>query len=239
LEKMMETNLRLVGLFLILLNVVLIWASRLGGLQRVENLPNGFKAPILALELVPNIAAVEKIVGPADDPRRQQVHDSLWIDNRIIIPAYTLLFILMGQALGMVGSRFASWLTLVAGLTTALADYVENHFLSRVLDDGSGQLPLVRSAQFAACVKWGLFFATTALVAAYLVQHTQLQFKLIGFAYLISGLTGLLGSLAVFSGRIYPKAFEWPVPVIFLATILFAFLLLSQPQRFADTAPTS
>ena len=115
----------------------------------------------------------------------------------------------------------------------------ENVFMGRVLDDGSGQLPLVRSAQFAASVKWGLFFVTTALLGAYLAQRVQIQFKLIGLAYLLSGLTGLLGSLAVFSGRIYPKAFEWPVPVIFLATILFAVLLLSQPQRFAGTAPTN
>lgn len=158
-EKTAQTGLLWIGGLLLLLSGVLPAAARRGALTPVGDLPGGFRQPILALELAPDVAWVERIIGKPDDKSgpqtRDQARHSLQIDNRLIIPAYTLMFFLIGWALVSAGFRTAWWLTLAASLATALADYVENASLKRLLDD-TGQLSLVRNAQFASCVKWVL-----------------------------------------------------------------------------------
>lgn len=215
-----------------------VWLMRLGGalivalvaVQAVRNQREPdlrfFRSPVLAVEFV---ETGEDLARIARNPAwKQQIRAGLPLDNRLFIPAYCLIYVLAGFML----ARQGGWLMLALGLAVGLCvlvaggfDYVENANTMPGLDDPSDAA--AQAIGRASLVKWWLFVAVSALMAAALLFSGGSRLVLVvGALHLLTAALGLV-------------ALAWNRPLVewFFAALGVAIMLTGDALRALATTP--
>lgn len=160
---------------------------------------DGFHSPVIALELVENEQQVRDILAVYEQrnpqPAAEQIRREIQLDNWVIIPVYTLLF--LAFSLWLSGSdrprARALVIALVAGAVGAAAsDLAENASILAALESLSQ--PVVDSIRQASLVKWALLAVLIGLLAVPFLTHKG-WVRIVGLLYLLAGVVGLGGVL--------------------------------------------
>ncbi len=186
------------------LPTITAWLTRIGGaavvlltlqtlLHKQEPVLRNFRSPVLAVEFVETGQDLASIAKNAE--WKQRIKDALPLDNRFFIPAYCLIFVLVGAMLAWQGGR----LPLVIGLGVCLCvlvagrfDYVENANTMPGLDNPSDAA--AQTISQASLVKWWLFVTICGLLAlALLISGGNRLVILVGALYLLAAILGAIG----------------------------------------------
>jgi len=201
----------------------------------------GFRLPALALELVSGEQQLRRVVAAYPS---EAIGPALALDSWFFIPAYCVLFISVGITLirlskiRSLGANpadryiFAIGVLLIACVAAAaVADVLENYYSSQAITVQTSRI--ADAILQAALVKWWLFVAITALLAAAFLRFGGwvLAVTLLYLAAAVVGAAGLL--------QYYPLV-EWFFALLGLALIPTGAALLSivrarTPLRSANT----
>jgi hypothetical protein len=126
---------------------------------------------------------------------KQKIKDALPLDNRFFIPAYCLVFILVGVTLARQGGLLRAAIGLavcVCVLAAGRFDYVENANTMPGLDNPSDAA--AQAISQASLVKWWLFVTICALLALpLLIFGANRLVILVGALYLLAAILGAIG----------------------------------------------
>jgi hypothetical protein len=156
----------------------------------------GIANPVVAMELVRNVAEVDAILGDAPSADREVMRIKQYADFGFI-GGYAALFVLMSMLLEGEG-RAVAILAAVLGVSAAACDVVEDLGILRILDVDLSHTTqaLVDSIRYPSLMKWGLASLTLGLLG---VLAWRSGLRIIGILSLSSALLGLYG---LFENRI-------------------------------------
>lgn len=183
-----------------------VWTVRAGTLKARHPLPEGVQSPVLALELIRRPQQLDEIARPdppaqsgmpAPRPLREREHlvDSVKLDTRFFIPAYTIFLGLIGWLVVKHGPRRLRVLGAIAIATTvagAAFDWRENREMMALLTGGSGY------PRPPSLIKWLLLsVAIAGSTPVFLLGPVHLTLRAVGYAGIVSALwaagDGVLG----------------------------------------------
>jgi hypothetical protein len=168
---------------------------------RRNDLPCGFKSPVVAMQMARSMQEVERIVGESGHSRMRRLQYA----DFLFIGAYWLLFVVMGISLWQKGFLLAQLLGALVAIfatTAALSDLVENTAALRVLRAPTtpSNDHLVRAVSNAAAWKWHMFSTTMLLLGFSLMLSADdrtVADTIIVLAGLLSLATGVLGLIGI------------------------------------------
>jgi hypothetical protein len=151
-------------------------------------IPGDLTSPVLAIELMHSPEDVNGIVGPPGDPRRAAMNHLTWIDL-FFIPAYAVLFSLVGFLLIRQSHARVGTIVIVLGIVGASFDILEDLDIFRALR-GAGISP-----RHWSIPKWSiLFVAMGMLVPVYRSYGQPYLHRFIGYsAAILSLFAAMLG----------------------------------------------
>ena len=205
-----------------------IFSTSVWRLLGSRRLPGGFRLRAIALELVRDEGQLRNLLKECCYPPDKAEKD-LKLDDRILIPAYAILFVALTVSLlrsgALPNSLGAAVLLCVTG--AALSDYWENHRARAVLR-ARDQTTLDRLRP-VAYAKWALLFVLMALLAVAFARQGG-WFVIVAAIYLATAGVGSLGLL----GR-RPPLVEWAFALMRLALAVTGAALLLAIARQAPT----
>ncbi len=149
----------------------------------------GITNPVLAMEVVQNVAEVDAILSDAPSPDREAMRLKQYADFGFIA-CYAALFVLMAMLLGGM-----AWLAAALGLLAAACDVAENLATLRLID-----LPLSQTTQARidgirdpALMKWALASLALGMFAALLLRQKTAGLRIVGVCDLAAAALGLYG----------------------------------------------
>ena len=150
--------------------------------------PGDLTSPVLAIELMRSPEDVSGIVGPPGDPLRAAMSRLTWIDM-FFIPAYAVLFSLVGLLLIRQSQPRIGTIVIVLGIVGAVFDVLEDVDIFRALRS-AGITP-----RHWSIPKWSiLFVAMGMLVPVYRSYGQPYLHRFIGYsATILSLLAAMLG----------------------------------------------
>ncbi len=157
---------------IVLAGVVLTVATLVVG-PMAGAVPDCATGSVLELELARTEDKAVELIGECDHEGLDELHDGLRVDNLAYVPLYVAsvaLWCLLGASRLAWSSERRRRLVqagAIAVVVAGLFDYVENHFLSEVVD-AAGATDAAGSAFAASVVKWVLvlYAVPVALIAA-------------------------------------------------------------------------
>jgi hypothetical protein len=153
----------------------------------------GISNPVLAMEVVRDIAEVDAILSEAPSPDREAMRIKQYIDFAFIC-AYSALFVLMSILLIPQG-RAAAIVAAILGVATAIFDVIENVGILRVVDtplDRTTQA-MIDAIRYPSLVKWTLAALTLSLLGILFARVQGIGPRIVGGLNLIAALLELLG----------------------------------------------
>ena len=225
----------------VVLAIVLLFALALGVIVRAmastahfdpEPIHDGFRSPIVALELVTDSLGVSKILrDPTGDRNREVIRTQIGADW-CLIPTYWVFF----AGLGLLQDRSRRPLARRLGpavccliTLAALFDVQENLAILRALECPWPDLPdaAALAIRQPSLIKWASFFAATALSSLLFLGRRgdrgllRLLAPLSGLLFLAAGLVGTFG---IAFNSLIEIATLILAPGVALVILLFAFL---------------
>jgi hypothetical protein len=201
----LETQLRLIGGLVVLLAGYFAWMGQL----TLDGLPDGYKNPVLALELVEKGTHIDQINRAQKKVGDQIVTANAFISRQLrkdsgFIILYVLLFSLLAFALAQLTRAQWKWAALVGIACAVLAgilDFVENSGMRKALalTQGEGTDELANMIRYPSLAKWALTFIFLVLIGLIFIlgrQAGSLHALGFGFLLLLGGLVGLSGVIA-------------------------------------------
>jgi hypothetical protein len=150
--------------------------------------PGDLTSPVLAIELMHSPEEVNGIVGPAGDPLRAAMNHLTWIDM-FFIPAYAVLFSLVGMLLIRQSHPRVGTIVIVLGIVGAVFDVLEDLDIFHALQS-AGITP-----RHWSIPKWAILFVAMAmLVPVYRSYGQPYLHRFIGYsAAVLSLFAAILG----------------------------------------------
>jgi hypothetical protein len=232
-----KTQIRVVGALAIVLVLVSIWMGRMNS----EQLPGGFKSPVLAMELPKSGADIDAINRADDGKARAFVLQHLSKDVAFLF-SYTLLFTGLGLVLSQLSATSARWIGLIAVVLAVLAgvfDFIENSKMLEAVGTtpGTATDALANSIRCWSLTKWSTLYLYSFSIG--LILFTRSGWLLtIGLFFLATAVIGLTG---VIFNVIEPK-FYWMFPrstlSLGLATLIIAIQFTLAPSEVLDQFPS-
>jgi hypothetical protein len=226
-----------VGALAIVLVVVSIWLGQMNS----QELPGGYKSPVLAMELPRRGVDIDAINRADGGKARAFILQHLTKDV-VFLFSYTVLFVALSLVLSQMSATSARWIGLVAAflaLLTGVFDFLEN---SRMLEavgttPGTATDTLANSIRFWSLIKWSTLYFFCFSVG--LILFTRSGWLLVvGIFFLAAAVIGLTG---VVSNLIEPK-FYWMFPAstlsLGLATLMIAIQFSLAPSEILDQFPS-
>jgi len=231
----MKTYVRVYGILLsvavvLLLGFIKIFPQRDCAPGECGVFTEGFKMPVIALELVRTGADLRSILSSAECLKQQD--RALYFDSFIFIPFYASS--IFGLCWLLIHSRPAIFkkIGLVALGTGALGvvfDYTENHFMCAAINWGrlgNADFPdsMARDISYPSMTKWVLVFLSVALLAALFFRMGRLG-AVIAFCFIAS-----FGIILYGVGHFRP-AIESVVLPLAPAELLIMYLFVFRPDE--------
>lgn len=223
----MKTTILSTGILAFLSIAISLWMLTAFQFEPKEPL-NGFRSPIVALELSSSPQVFAGIVGDIHDPNRAIVWKSLRTDY-VFIAVYWLLFVSM--SILFAGCRYpgAYLFGIAAGvcITAAAAfDVLENSYIAQMLslsptDNGHD---VINKLRHASLTKWTLIFVTTSLVSQLFLRRND-WISIIGYLFVSATALGL-------SGLLYNPAIEWASLPMGIGSVMTAVVFTFCSNRF-------
>ncbi len=212
--------------------VLLLSYAQLTGPKQRPELPRGFFARVIALELAETPEQVKNILDQPDRDARSEIRKGTYVDF-VFIAAYWLLFIALSALLAQRDITLAIPLAVVAAVCATAAaqvDFLENLRLFALLDlspeASDTEISWVaKGVRDAALLKFGLSFVAAALLAQVFLWHDDWWLLGIGILYLIAAAIGLFGVWR------YPVAVQWGFLLLALGIIPIAAALTLIPHK--------
>jgi hypothetical protein len=183
----------------------------------------GISNPVLAIEVVRNVAEVDAILSDSPSPDREAMRIKQYVDFAFIC-AYGALFVLMSILLVPQG-RAAAIAAAILGIATAIFDVIENVGILRVVDtplDRTTQA-MIDAIRYPSLVKWTLASLTLALLGILFARGPGIGPRIVGGLNLIAALLDLLG--------IYDNVFLMWAGIPTLGGLLGLAILFFRPYR--------
>jgi hypothetical protein len=176
--------------------------SRAAKTLPIDSLPN---RPVMHLALARNQADIEAVLETANTSTKDKNIDSVRTGNNrdslLLVPGYTLLFLSLSLLIARRTRTVGAWLfriSVAAALALAVADWVENYAIARVLSSATGgeavsafvRIPMVLSA-FAKWTILGLLAIGLGMVAALQEWEKERNRRALSILLLLLGLATL------------------------------------------------
>ena len=221
-----DQGIRIVGGLAFLFILYSAWM----GQMTAQGLPDGYRNPVLALELVKDKADIEKIMKAENGEAAKFLKKSTYKDFGFIL-VYALSFIALSLLLSQISSgwlKYVGWAAAACGALAAILDLVEDRGMLRAIA-GEASDSLANSIRYPSLAKWGLIFIFALLVGILLL--TRRNFFVIPAVFLfVAALAGLCG---VFLNLFRPRYYgTFPVAIISLG---IGFLIIAVTFTFWPT----
>lgn len=220
-----EQAVRIVGGLAFLFILYSAWM----GQMTAPGLPDGYRNPVLALELVKDKADIEKIMKAGGAAKF--LKQSTYKDFGFIL-VYALSFMALSLLLSQISSgwmRYLGWAAAGCAVLAAILDLVEDRGMLRAIA-GEASDSLANSIRYPSLAKWGLIFIFALLVGILLVARRD--FFVIPAVFLfVAALAGLCGVLLnLFRPRYYST---FPVAIVSLGIgiLIIAVTLTFWPTK--------
>lgn len=220
-----EWGIRAVGI----LGVLFIIYSLFLGRMSAQGLPDGYRNPVLALELVKSGADITQIVG-AESGVAGFLKKHTYKDFGFIV-VYLLLFVAVSLLVSQMytgPARYVAWFAAGCAVLGGILDVVENRGMLRAIG-GEATDTLANSIRYASLSKWAVLFLFILLVGLLMIPRGL--FAPAGVLLLLAAVLGLSG---VFLNLFRPK-FYWTFEVSLLtmavATIFLTIVFIVWPAK--------
>lgn len=153
----------------------------------------GISNPIVAMELVRNVAEVDAILGDAPSADREVMRIKQYADFGFI-GGYAALFALMSIFLMREG-RVAAISAAVLGIAAALCDVLENLAILRILnvDLSRATQAMIDAIRYPSLLKWALASMALGLLGILAWRSGRAALRMVAVLYVLAALLGLYG----------------------------------------------
>jgi hypothetical protein len=153
----------------------------------------GISNPILAMEVVRNVAEVDAILGEAPSPDREVMRIKQYADFGFI-GGYAALFVLMSILLAGQGRAIAISAAAL-GIAAALCDVLENLGILRIVDVDLSHTTqaMIDSIRYPSLIKWALASLALGLLGVLAMRTRRTGLRIVGALYVLAALLGLCG----------------------------------------------
>lgn len=229
-----EPAIRAVGGFAFVFIAYSIWM----GSKKAQGLPDGYRSPVLALELVKSEADIKQIVKAESGEAAKIIERSTHKDFGFIL-VYALAFIAVSLLLAKMNRDYYLRLMgcFAAGSVAlaALLDLEENRGMLRAVAGEASDSLAAASIRHASFAKWALLFIFALLVGLLLFLRRDFFAIPAGFL-LVAALLGFYGVLANF----FKPKFYWTFPVatisLGIGVLILAVTLSFWPAKLLSQA---
>ena len=222
-----EPAIRFVGVLAFLFILYSLWMGRM----KAQGLPDGYRNPVLALELVRNGADIDQIVKAESGAAAKFIKRSTYKDFGFIL-VYALSFIALSLLLAKLNMDYKRFLGCFAAGCAALAailDFTENRGMLRAIA-GEATDSLADSIRYPSLAKWGLLFIFALLVGLLLVLRRD--FLAIPAAFMfVAALLGLYGVISNFFRPRYYWAFPAAITSLGIGMLILAVTFSFWPAK--------
>jgi hypothetical protein len=221
-----EWGIRIVGI----LGLLFILYSLILGRMSAQGLPDGYRGPVLALELVKSGADIKQIVGAESGRVAGFLKGHTYKDFGFIV-VYLLFFVAVGLLVSQMYTAPARYIACFAAGCAVLGgilDVVENMGMLRAIG-GEATDSLANTIRYVSLSKWALLFLFSLLVGLLMIPR--------GFFAPAGGLllfAAVLGFSGVFLNLFRPKfywTFDVAVLTMGLVTIFLTIVFIFWPAK--------
>jgi hypothetical protein len=153
----------------------------------------GISNPILAMEVVRNVAEVDAVLSDAPSSDREVMRIKQYADFGFI-GTYGALFVLMSMLLIREGRAIAI-LAAALGVAAAICDVIENLGILRILDVDLGHTTqaMINAVRYPSLTKWALASVALGLLGMLALRTGRTGLRIVGALDVLAGLLGLCG----------------------------------------------
>ena len=229
-----QQEIMIVGGLAFLFILYSVWMGQMSA----EGLPDGYRNPVLALELVKNGGDIKKIMEAEEGKAREFVRRSTYKDFGYIV-VYALFFISLSLLLSRMNfpwARSAGWLAASCAALAAVLDLVEDRgMLKAIAGDASDSL--ANSIRYPSLAKWGLLFSFSLLVSLLLIARRD-AFAIPASFFLAAALLGLSGVILNLLRPRFYWTFSAALLSIGLGVIILAVAFTFCPDKLLNKFPS-
>lgn len=218
-----EQGIRIVGGLAFLFILYSVWMGRM----TAKGLPDGYRNPVLALELVKSGADIEQIVKAESGKAAKFIKRSTYKDFGFIF-VYALSFIALSLLLSQMNlgrMRCVGWFAAGCAALAAILDLAENRGMLRAIA-GEASDSLADSIRYPSLAKWSLLFVFGLLVGVLLLERRDF-FVIPAVFFFVAALLGLCGVLL----NLFRPRYYWAFPAaitslgigVLILAVTFAF----------------
>lgn len=192
-----------------------------------QGLPDGYRNPVLALELVKSGADIEQIVKAESGKAAKFIKRSTYKDFGFIF-VYALSFIALSLLLSQMNvgrMRCLGWFAAAVAALAAILDLAEDRGMLRAIA-GEASDSLADSIRHPSLAKWSLLFIFGLLVGLLLIALRDV-FVIPAVFFFVAALLGLCGVLL----NLFRPRFYWTFPAA-LASIGVGVIILAVAFTF-------
>jgi len=209
------------------------------GQMTAQGLPDDYRNPVLALELVKNGPDIKKIVeakpvNAEDGSVRDFLRRSTYKDFGFIL-VYALFFIALSLLLSRTNlswARGAGYLAAVCAALGAIMDLIEDRGMLKAIA-GEASDSLANSIRYPSLAKWGLLFLFSLIVGLVLSARRDL-FLFPAVFFLLAALLGLAGVLQNLLRPKFYLTFPGALASMGVGIVILAVAFIFCPDKFLD-----
>jgi hypothetical protein len=155
----------------------------------------GIFNPILAMEVVRNVAEVDAVLSDSPSPDREVMRIKQYCDFGFI-GGYAALFVLMSILLAGQG-RHAAISAAVLGIVAAICDVIENIGILRIIDVDLSHTTqaMIDTIRYPSLIKWALASVAYGLLGILMLRTRRTGLRFVGALNVLAALLGLYGVL--------------------------------------------
>jgi len=185
----------------------------------------GISNPILAMELVRNVAEVDEILSDAPSPDRETMRIKQYADFGFI-GGYAALFVLMSMLLMGQGRAIAISAALL-GIIAAFCDVIENLGILRIVDVDLTHTTqaMIDAIRYPSLVKWTLASFALGMLGILAMRTRQTGLEVVGALDFLAALLGVCGAF-------YDNWFLQPMGLLMLGGFVGLAILFFRPHHW-------
>jgi hypothetical protein len=151
----------------------------------------GITDPMLAMEVVRNVAEVDAVLSDVPSPDREVMRIKQYADFAFIA-CYATLFVLMSMMLKPRGIAIAAG---ALGVIAAIFDMIENLGILRIIDVDLSHTTqtMIDAIRYPSLIKWALASLSLGSFGILLLRNQRLGLRIVGALNMLAALCGLLG----------------------------------------------
>jgi hypothetical protein len=175
--------------------------------------------PILAMEVVRNVAEVDAVLSEAPSPDREVMRIKQYADFGFIC-GYAALYVSMSMLLIGEGRAIAI-AAAVLGILAAICDTIENLGILRIVDVDLAHTTqaMIDAIRYPSLIKWALASLALGLVGILAWRTRRTGLRIVGALYVLASMLGLYGLYR--NVGLQWLAYFGPIGLICLAILYF------------------